>query len=42
MHLASINSAKEQKDLQEYIQAYGKYILDNLNESFGAYSKYRR
>jgi len=23
MHLASINSAKEQKDLQEYIQAYG-------------------
>ena len=24
MHLASINSAEEQKDLQDHIQAYGK------------------
>ena len=24
MHLASINSAEEQKDLQDHIQAYGE------------------
>ena len=26
MHLASINSAEEQRDLQEHIQAYGKCL----------------
>lgn len=27
MHLASINSAEEQRDLQDHIQAYGKYLI---------------
>ena len=27
MHLASINTAEEQRDLQDHIQAYGKYLL---------------
>ena len=26
MHLASINTAEEQRDLQEHIQAYGKKL----------------
>ena len=31
MHLASINSAEEQKDLQDHIQAYGENILDIIH-----------
>ena len=29
MHLASINSAEEQRDLQDHIQAYGMNIILN-------------
>ena len=31
MHLASINTAEEQRDLQEHIQAYGR--LSNIVKS---------
>ena len=36
MHLASINTAEEQQDLQDHIQAYGKYsVIPNIDICHG-------